>query len=342
MSNFFFFNTTRKYILGLLNTFNDIRTLRTDPITNISIQNIVPLSFSTKDKVFVMNETDVNQMKTGNYNFLPRMALVYTGIEPDYERNTNRYAKINLTTSTGGVSSYQMNSVAYNFKFELQIATRSLIDLFSIYEQVLPFFNPYLTLNVDELSSLSEPSLIKVFIDTFDIDLPDEISIDDDIRICTANLKITLKGNLFPPIKDGALIESINLSIGTLPESLNIADAIVPIEMTGLKNTNLTITDYNSIYTGRPLITNIASTTLTPLLGSTVSLQVYFVDPKFPISNHTFQWSCSDNIVTDYTMTNNNNIIHFTPLVHGTFTIYVTVTDGSGNASLSHSIVLVV
>ena len=228
--DFFHHQTIRKYTASLLDTFNDIYIQRTDKNDNLIYHN-VPVTFGSKDKAFVFSELDLDQWKSGNYNILPRMSLSLLNMTPDTSRNTSRLHTINKTIDGNNIS-FQYNAVAYKLKYQLDIATKSLTELSMILEQILPYFNPSLNVNVMELDILEEPTSIKISLDSTDLDLPDSFAIDAELRIVGARLGLTLYGNIYLPFKDSAVIKQVRLYLNSQPstEILGVTDRKEKIE----------------------------------------------------------------------------------------------------------------
>lgn len=206
---FFAHKSIRKYTLALLDTFNDIYVERIDRNSNKNYIN-VPITFGSKDKAFVLNQKELDQWLQGNYNILPRMSLSLLTMTRDIKRDTNRLHTINKTVD-GKTLNFQYNAVAYAFTFELAIATRSMSELSVILEQILPSFNPSIRLVVKEMELHDEPTSIPVNLLSVDLDLPNNIGSDDDIRIVGATIMLELKGNIYQPFKETSLIEQVRL-----------------------------------------------------------------------------------------------------------------------------------
>lgn len=219
---FFHHQTIRKYTASLLDTFNDIYIKRDDKNGNDVYVN-VPITFGSKDRAFVFSELDTERWRDGNYNILPRMSLSLISIDADRTRNTNRLHTINKTID-GEIVTFQYNAVAYNFSFELDVATKSLTELSMVLEQILPYFNPTLNINVQELDILNEPTSIKVTINNTTLDLPDTFQMEDNLRIVGAKLSLTLSGNVYMPFKDADIIKQVRLYINAQQDELISSD----------------------------------------------------------------------------------------------------------------------
>lgn len=220
--DFFAHQSIRKYTLALLDEFNDIYIERIDKNNNKNYVN-VPISFGSKDKAFVLNQKEINQWLQGNYNVLPRMSLSLLTMTRDMKRDTNRLHTINKTKD-GQNFTFQYNAVSFSFTFELAIATRSMTELAVILEQVLPSFNPSIRLVVKEIELHEEPTSIPVNLVSVDLDLPNNITSDDDIRIVGATIMMELKGNIYQPFKDSEIIKQVRLYFNPYIEESDIEE----------------------------------------------------------------------------------------------------------------------
>lgn len=205
---YFSFKTTAKYIKALLDTFNDIQVEKYIDKTHKKLVT-VPIAFASKDAASVFSQTETEQLLAGNNNILPRMSLSLIDTEKDDPKATARFhTPIVIKDPAGNKITFQHNCVPYAFGFTLQVAARSLTDLTAIIEQILPFFNPSIVLRIRELEWLSEPTSIQVDLMSINYDLPDEYD-SSEVRIVTADIMMKLHGNIYPPLKNSALIKSV-------------------------------------------------------------------------------------------------------------------------------------
>lgn len=209
MSNFYSHNTIRKYTIGLLDTFNDLKIERNMKDNTITYP-VVPITYGSKDKAFVMSTIDIENWKTNNYNVLPRMALSLITMNKRQANDTNKLHKINKIINGKNVS-FQYNAVSYTFSYELAIATRSMTELSTILEQILPHFNPTYNLRIKEIDIQDDYTSVPVSLMSVDIDTPNNIGQDEDIRICSAIVMLDVRGNIYQPFTEASIIESVRL-----------------------------------------------------------------------------------------------------------------------------------
>lgn len=204
--------TIERYIVSLLDMFNDMKM----PIYNqdgVLIKEIpVPIYFGNSDKAYKLHNTTENLVNGNNFT-LPRMSLTFNSMTRNAARDTNKYSYINVTDPIDNKKvQFQFNSVAYDFSFNLQLQTRTLSDALILMEHITPLFRPTYTIPVFEIPIQEEPTSIIVELQSVDMDIPTDFE-EDDIRIITINMPLLLRGNVYLPIKDQALITKMRLYI---------------------------------------------------------------------------------------------------------------------------------
>lgn len=205
IKQYHYFGSIKKYTKALLDTFNDICTERvlTD---GTRVYKPVPITFASKDPAYLLSDMDTDQLLSGNTNFLPRMSLGIETMEPlNTERGMNRMLYVNN-------NKFIYNSFGIEMMYSLILEAKSLTELTEMLEQILPAFNPHLALRVNELDNLSEPTTIKVEYMMAEITLP-TTNEDHNTRICSAQIRLKLHGNLYPPITDPQLIKHVKINM---------------------------------------------------------------------------------------------------------------------------------
>lgn len=292
----------------MLDTFNDIRVERISDDGLRQTDYVVPINFGSRDKAFVLSEQDSEAMLRGNVNILPRMALAFEGITPAKERQTNKYTKINKVID-GETISFQYNAVAMDFSFTLHIATRNMLDMSMIQEQIIPFFNPSYSLFVNELEIQEEPTSIPVIMESADITLPEEYEAEE-IRIIEGSISFIVKGNLYPPIKDAEKIAKVKIYMGLNVDNVEHRTSRFDYQVDGLLNNTASLKSefFETIGQNNPVITNIEGN-LSILDGGETTIKVLVEDVDSDI--FTYVWSITNNIGS--IQTNKSEVIYSTP-----------------------------
>lgn len=217
--NYFYHNSIKQYTIGLLDMFNDLKIPRFNTAGARISDLDIPIKFGNREKAYTLNDHDIENLSNGNVTVLPRMVLEFNGLSKAMDRNTNKNHKINKNSLQDNLLfAYHYNAVAYDFNYTLYLATRTFTDATIVIEQIAPMFRPDITLRIQELDIQLEPTAIPVMIGEFEIQLP-EIT-NDDIRLIEVSLPITLKGNLYLPIKEEKIINEIQLNIKKVESDL--------------------------------------------------------------------------------------------------------------------------
>lgn len=164
----------------------------------------VPLHFAPYDKVQQHRQTD-GQIYVQTY---PRMAFDFSIGGVDDTRKTSKQSihafKTADSTGTRQVD-WGRNFVPYDFNFQLYIIATDIQDSLQIIEQILPHFQPSLTIRIKPLEQYKDfetdvtvilNNVVNTF--TYEGDLTDD-------SLYEWQLDFTVKGFLFSPIQTGSI-----------------------------------------------------------------------------------------------------------------------------------------
>ncbi len=243
--------------MALLDTFNDIQIKRSLSDGTEDFFK-VPLTFGSRDKAYVLSEQDSEALKRGNINIFPRMVLAFDDMAPNRERQTSKYTKFNKVID-GEKISFQYNSVPMDFTFTLHIATRSFSDMMMIQEQIIPFFNPTYQLHVNEMEIGNiEPTNVPVLFNDSSVTIPEDLE-EADIRLIEGTISVSIRGNLFPPIKEAALVKKVKVYAGQIIDGSNLRSSKYEfgIEDGQVTSASDKIEFYQTIGANNPIISSV-------------------------------------------------------------------------------------
>ena len=211
---FYHHNTIRTYTGALLNLFNDLEVQYKNSSGEVNSRNI-PIRFATKEKSKILDEYTAEQLTSGNYNVLPRANLVWSNMIRAEQRTSNKNIKIN-TKATENTFEFLYNSVPYEFTYELTIMCRGMNEATMIIEQIACKFNPIINIDVFDATNLDEPTRIPVTL----LDIGLEPSDYDELssNIINVNVGISIKGNIYPPIKSIERIKEFKMFLNESQE----------------------------------------------------------------------------------------------------------------------------
>jgi hypothetical protein len=215
----YYYQVMRKTIVQFLDLFNDIKIGRYDTETGQLLSFIkVPLKFAPKSKNWYWTEKIDSSGNRIRDKVLPVMAANLIDIEIAADRKVNKhYSSRTSSHSTSGnrrlMAERFINPVPYNYTFQLQIISEYMVDITQIMEQLLPYFDPYLfiQISIPELNidgNMTEILNLKVLYNGSNKDESLTMSPDENRHI-QWNIDFTVEGYLFQPKYDFPVIKTI-------------------------------------------------------------------------------------------------------------------------------------
>lgn len=234
MAEHFFYNIMRKVIVQTLDVFNGIKIAKYSSSGEIESYVNVPLVFAPKTKQWYFQQSQRNvDGLTITDNVYPTMAIQMTGFDYAKDRTVNNLQKI--IVSTDSVLSQHLTPIPYDYQFSLEVVAEYFIDIIQIIEQILPWFNPFITVRVTipELNikvhtdtgpnEAGSGSLeIRVVYNGTNVDSPVEIDLAN-IRLLKWDLQFSVKGYLFQPVKSEPIIKKIINDIYTNKDAFDLS-----------------------------------------------------------------------------------------------------------------------
>lgn len=212
----FYHQLIKKYSIVFGTLFNDLYIPKIDNNGNIISKSLVPLSYSPREKFFARNEDIKNaeNLPAGNRKTtalrLPRMSYEIVDFKYQVDRKQNSTNKIYAGTSNNNnLKKTAYAPVPYDIIFNLYIMTKTQEDMFKIIEQILPYFTPDYTPNVEIIPDVFYD--IPIVLDGIEKEDTYEGAIEER-RIITATLTFTLKGILLGPVSETKRIKIIDIN----------------------------------------------------------------------------------------------------------------------------------
>lgn len=205
----FYHNTIRRYVLALLDFFNNLEVQYTD--NDQIITKSVPIRYKTREKLLSQDKS-TEQVLTGNTNVLPRAELDLTDLSPDTERQVSKYLKINRLRNDLDAE-FQWNCLSYTFSFEVKVLCRGMNEVSQIIEQVCPKFNPNVAIDIRDAENETAPTRIPLQLEGVKFEAPEYDEKSNNIFTVSFDLK--LLGYLFEPIKKYSLVKEFNINLNT-------------------------------------------------------------------------------------------------------------------------------
>jgi hypothetical protein len=215
----FYHSLIRKYVILTGTLFNNIHITRTDSNGNQTALIKVPITYAAKDKMLARVLGDPNIQVETAVTPLPLISFEMTNMYYDGDRKLNTIGRIAAADSNNNRLKYQYNPVPYNINFSVYVYTKHTEDGTKIIEQILPYFTPDWTTTVNLIPEMNVTMDIPIILnrieysDTYDGSYTNR-------RAIIWELKLTLKGYLYGPVKKSNVIKFVETNLYTP----NVAD----------------------------------------------------------------------------------------------------------------------
>ena len=202
----YYHGAIRKYVIAFGNLFNDIIIQRLDLNGNRIQSILVPLAYGPKEKWLVRLVQDPN-LDADVAITLPRMGFEITGMSYASSRKlSSTLQNVRLRPSDFSRLNTQFIPVPYDIDFQLSIFVKNADDGAQIIEQILPFFRPEFTTQVNLIPEM------QVVVDTpivlNGVTIEDTYEGDfDSRRALIYNLTFSVKAYLYGPISNSGIIQ---------------------------------------------------------------------------------------------------------------------------------------
>ena len=216
LGNSYFYNRTiRKVVVAFGSIFNEIIVARKSLNQATRYEHFkVPLVYGSKEKYLTRITSDPTLTKS-IATTVPRISFEMTGLTYDTSRKQvstlQNFSSRGVTNTLTGVNS-QYAPVPYNFQMSMSIYVRNTEDGTQILEQILPFFTPDYNVTVDFNPLMEQKYDMPIILDS----VTTETDYEGDMmstRLIIWNLEFTLKGYIFPSIKNSEIIRMANTNI---------------------------------------------------------------------------------------------------------------------------------
>ena len=220
LGSHFYNSIVRKNIIAFGTLFNNIEMKSTDPNTGEVLETQkVPLNYGPKQKFLVRLAENNASSKVAIT--LPRIYFEMNGIEYDSTRKTSPIQQYKtIVADNGNEVKVQYVPVPYNLNFELGVIAKSQDDALQIVEQILPYFQPSMSLTINMIPDMNEKRDVAILLNN----ISGEDEWDDTFlnrRYITYTLNFTMKSYLYGPYSTSDIIRKaiIHETIGDLAVS---------------------------------------------------------------------------------------------------------------------------
>ena len=208
----FYHQTIRKYVAVFGTLFNDISIERKNSSGTVIETLKIPLAYGPKQKWLLAIQESTVARKVSAIR-VPRMGFALTGLAYDPGRKLNTIHRNVAANTAAGTSSLmtQYNPVPYNFDFTLYILVKNAEDGTHILEQILPYFTPEFSVTINTIPEMGIKADVPIILNSADVadEYEGELA---TARTITWTLSFTLKGYIYPDIKTGTVIKSVEVN----------------------------------------------------------------------------------------------------------------------------------
>jgi hypothetical protein len=207
--------------------FTDISIERYNPDFTQRRLQTVPVSYIQTDKwLQIYKSSSARKQMDLEANIapiemqwiIPRLSVNLINVLFDTDRHLNKNQQIRLAPKENGKTSAVYAPVPYNLEIEVSSITKNLDDSFQIMEQILPFFSPGMSIDVN-LVDENTPESIPIVLNTVNFTFPEEIA-ENEERLFIVTYGFTMRGNYYFQNKNSSRIESSSITLSINPTSV--------------------------------------------------------------------------------------------------------------------------
>ena len=199
----FYWGSVRKIVESFGVVFSDIHINRYKSDGTVYQTLEIPCEYGPKEKWLTRNVQNAMPGTDDQVEMvLPRMSYELKGWQYDSQRKlTSTGRTVQAVTNNSRVLLAQYNPVPYNFSFDLNVMAKSVEDGLMIIEQILPFFTPDYTIDVNDMPELGlDKDIVILHNGAVQQDDTWEGSFTDR-RTIVWSMNFTVKAYLYPPVK---------------------------------------------------------------------------------------------------------------------------------------------
>ena len=214
----------RRLTIAFGQIFNNIIVQTTSSTGAVTKRIRVPLAYAPKEKFIqrLTQQADISKGKTFAI-VLPRMGFELTGLKYDATRKLNKLQKtVRVRSSDSTIHNFNYSPVPYDISFNLYSFTATAENGLQIIEQILPYFQPDLTVTINAIPELEIKRDVPIVLDGVDY----EDTYDGDFnkrRAVIYTLSFTAKTYLYGPMNQSKIIRKTQADMMTDTDTINKA-----------------------------------------------------------------------------------------------------------------------
>jgi hypothetical protein len=221
--NPYYHGTIRNLVIALGNLFSDINISKINAAGEREQQIVVPIAYGPKHKWLSRLKEEPDLSNNGKIEItLPRMAFEITDFRYAADRKVGIPGHF-LNAQLGSGRTKLFNPVPYDVIFSVYSLTKSNEDSLQILEQILPYFSPYLNLEITILPEFNIKKTIPIVLSGVSVE-DSYTGSPNEFRTITQTFSFVAKLDLFGPTPvRHDIIKTTIADVGTtIPDPMNL------------------------------------------------------------------------------------------------------------------------
>lgn len=207
----FYHKTVAKTLIAFGTLFSNIFIERETQDGTRSQRIPVPLTYGPKEKVLELVRANPDISRTVS-NILPRIAFEMTSLQYDPQRKVGKTQFISTDGATPEERKKLWAPVPYTMVLDMDIITKYQEDGLQIIEQIVPYFQPDMTVSIFDVPGKSMSRDVPIVLSAVNVADEYESGVDTK-RLVTWSLSFEAKINLYRPINDGKVIKKVEVTL---------------------------------------------------------------------------------------------------------------------------------
>ena len=210
--------TIRNLVVVIGSLFSKMILVRKNHKSNEIEEKIsVPINFANRDKMLTLVR-EAPKVEDKNTNFtLPRIGFAFEGLSYDAQRQlpkTGGRGRPTKDEKNKKDAIIMYNGVPYNFEFSVSVIAKYAEDLTQLVEKILPYFTPNLNVTYRAIPELSLDIDVPILLNS--VNWTDQYEGLEERRLLIADLSLTAKSYIFPPIQNYPKVNTVFVETHTL------------------------------------------------------------------------------------------------------------------------------
>lgn len=223
VKGYYFPNILRKVNLAMLGLFSGIQVAKQDPQRNNILFRRVPIRFANRQKFIPLLTANQEGNLTFFYQNLPIMGLMINNMSytPNKVRGGFNAPIYKWFDDLNRANKTMYSGTPYTINYKLGILSLHMKEMSMILEQILPWFNPYRNITIQEWDFLPELTRdLKVTLKNTTPSFADEIA-ESQIKHVEFSMELDVECMMYLPIPINELIKYVHVDYNMLdPQTL--------------------------------------------------------------------------------------------------------------------------